>query len=97
MRPDLAQDAVNCPARAIMVSSQVKSSQVFLHPLQAWGSTVYGTCHLLLLVPEDGSVAFEEASAVAAAALQVRAHDLRAVSTSWNLLSLVRLSDLRAA
>ena len=38
--------------------------------------------------------AYREASQEEAASLQVRAHDLRALATSWNLHSNIRLSDI---
>ena len=100
--PDLALDAVNCPVRAIKVylsrTQDLRGDRPELFiPYKHGAKQSIAPATISSWIQKTVRFAYEEASEDEAAALHVRAHDLRAVSTSWNLHSMVRLSDIMRA
>ena len=100
--PDLAKDAVNCPVRAIKIylarTQDVRGlRQELFIPYKLGAKQSIAPATISSWIQKTVHFAYQEASEEEAAAMHVRAHDLRAVSTSWNLHSMVRLADIMRA
>lgn len=100
--PDLSQDALNCPVRAIKVylarTHDMRGDRPeFFIPYKSGARQSISPATISSWIQKTVRFAYEDASPEEAAALHVRAHDLRAVSTSWNLHSMVALPDIMRA
>jgi len=100
--PDLPQDAKNCPVRAVKVylarTKDLRGDRPELFiPYKLGAKQSIAPATISSWIQKTVRFAYEEASDGEASALAVRAHDLRAVSTSWNLHSMVRLADIMRA
>jgi len=100
--PDLDLDAKNCPVRAVKIYlSRTKDlrgdrPELFI-PFKQGSKQSISPATISSWIQKTVRYAYQEASEEEAAALQVRAHDLRAISTSWNLHNMVRLGDIMKA
>jgi hypothetical protein len=97
--PDLSTDAKNCPVRAAKVylsrtHERRGKRQEFFIPYKAGCSNSISPATISSWIKKTVLFAYQDASPEEAAALQVRAHDLRSMATSWNLHSSVRLTDI---
>jgi integrase len=100
--PDLDTDAKNCPVRAIKIylsrtQAKRENRQEFFIPYKPGCKTSISPPTISSWIKKTVLFAYQDASPDEAANLQVRAHDLRAMATSWNLHSSVRLTDILKA
>mgnify|MGYP003776313897 FL=1 len=100
--PDLAIDSKNCPVRAVKIylaRTQEKrgNRQELFIPYKPGALGSISPATISSWIKKTVIFAYQDASTVEAASLQVRAHDLRALAASWNLHSSVRLTDIMKA
>ena len=100
--PDLPLDSKNCPVRAIKIylaRTQDKrgNRQELFIPYKLGVNTSISPATISSWIKKTVLFAYQDASPEEAATLQVRAHDLRALATSWNVHSSVRLQDILKA
>jgi DNA-binding transcriptional regulator YdaS (Cro superfamily) len=100
--PDLDTDAKNCPVRAIKIylarTQETRGKrQEFFIPYKTGCKNSISPATISSWIKKTVRFAYEDASPEEAAALKVRAHDLRSMAASWNLHSSVRLADILKA
>jgi hypothetical protein len=97
--PDLQEDNKNCPVRAVKIylsrtqSFRGERMELFV-PFKKGVKTSIAPATISSWIQKTVRFAYAESSSEDAALLSVRAHDLRALATSWSLHSSVRLPDI---
>jgi hypothetical protein len=97
--PGLEEDNKNCPVRAVKIylsrTQAIRGDRLeFFIPFKQGVKTSIAPATISSWIQKTVRFAYSEASSEEAALLSVRAHDLRALATSWSLHSSVRLQDI---